>query len=55
VGEDSASPVGPYESPFTFTGILERLELRSGPPPTLSQREQRAEREAAARMATLKD
>jgi arylsulfatase len=31
VGEDSASPVGAYESPFVFTGTLERLELRSGP------------------------
>jgi hypothetical protein len=32
VGEDTASPVGPYEAPFVFAGKLERLELRSGPP-----------------------
>jgi len=32
VGEDTASPVGAYEAPFVFTGTLERLELRSGPP-----------------------
>lgn len=32
VGEDTASPVGPYEAPFVFPGTLERLELRSGPP-----------------------
>jgi arylsulfatase len=55
VGEDTASPVGPYEAPFAFTGTLERLELRSGPPPTLSRREQKAEREAALMMAALRD
>lgn len=27
VGEDSASPVGPYTSPFPFTGTLDRLDL----------------------------
>ncbi|HXD34833.1 MAG TPA: arylsulfatase [Pyrinomonadaceae bacterium] len=32
VGEDTASPVGPYDAPFVFAGTLERLELRSGPP-----------------------
>jgi len=31
VGEDSASPVGDYVSPFRFAGTLERLELRSEP------------------------
>jgi arylsulfatase len=31
VGEDSASPVGDYVSPFRFAGTLERLELRSQP------------------------
>ena len=31
VGEDSASPVGDYVSPFRFAGVLERLELRSEP------------------------
>ena len=31
VGEDTASPVGPYDAPFTFNGILEKLELRSDP------------------------
>ena len=30
VGEDTASPVGPYDAPFVFAGTLERLELRSG-------------------------
>jgi arylsulfatase len=33
VGEDTASPVGPYDAPFVFAGTLERLELRSGPAP----------------------
>lgn len=55
VGEDTASPVGPYEAPFAFTGTLERLELRSGPLPILSQRARQMEREAAQRMAALKD
>lgn len=32
VGQDTASPVGSYESPFPFRGILERLELRSQAP-----------------------
>jgi arylsulfatase len=32
VGEDTASPVGPYKAPFAFTGQLERLELRSAAP-----------------------
>jgi arylsulfatase len=31
VGEDTASPVGPYEAPFRFTGTIEKVELRSGP------------------------
>jgi arylsulfatase A-like enzyme len=33
VGEDTASPAGPYAAPFRFTGTLQRLELRSAPPP----------------------
>jgi hypothetical protein len=33
VGEDTASAVGPYAAPFPFTGTLERLEVRSEPPP----------------------
>jgi arylsulfatase len=33
VGEDTASPVGPYAAPFRFTGTLRRLEMRSVPPP----------------------
>ncbi|HMG02919.1 MAG TPA: hypothetical protein VK596_07280, partial [Edaphobacter sp.] len=33
VGEDSATPAGPYQSPFPFTGTLRRLELRSDPAP----------------------
>ena len=55
VGEDTASPVGPYEAPFAFTGTLERLELRADPPPPLSQKEQNAEREAAQRILALKN
>ena len=31
VGEDSASPVGDYQSPFLFTGVLERVELDIAP------------------------
>jgi Sulfatase len=27
IGEDTASPVGDYESPFPFTGVLNRIEL----------------------------
>jgi hypothetical protein len=27
VGEDSASPVGDYQSPFPFTGIINRIDL----------------------------
>jgi hypothetical protein len=29
VGENSATPVGPYQSAFPFMGVLEKLELRS--------------------------
>jgi arylsulfatase len=29
VGEDSATPVGPYEAPFAFTGTIEKVELRA--------------------------
>jgi hypothetical protein len=31
VGEDSASPVGDYQSPFPFTGVLKRVELDIAP------------------------
>lgn len=31
VGEDSATPVGPYAAPFPFTGTLQRVELRASP------------------------
>jgi arylsulfatase len=31
VGEDTASPVGPYRSPFRFNGTLDRVELRAEP------------------------
>lgn len=55
VGEDTSSPVGPYEAPFIFTGTLERLELRSAPVQALNRREQKAERETAQRLAELKD
>jgi arylsulfatase len=53
VGEDSASPVGPYQAPFAFTGKLEKLEVRTGPPPVLSQAEQQREREAAQQMREI--
>ncbi|HXS12631.1 MAG TPA: arylsulfatase [Acidobacteriaceae bacterium] len=55
VGEDSASPVGPYRSPFSFTGTLEKLELRSGPLPQLSDSQQKVEQKYAERIAALKD
>ncbi len=55
VGEDTASPVGPYPSPFAFTGTLEKLELRSAPPPQLSDTQQKVEQEYAERIAALKD
>ena len=32
VGEDTATPVGPYASPFPFTGTIEKVELRTEPP-----------------------
>jgi arylsulfatase len=31
IGEDSASPVGDYQSPFPVTGKLDRVELELGP------------------------
>jgi len=31
VGEDSASPVGDYESPFPFTGTIDRIDLDIAP------------------------
>jgi arylsulfatase len=31
VGEDSASPVGDYESPFAFTGTIQRIDLDFAP------------------------
>ena len=31
VGEDTATPVGPYSAPFPFTGTIERVELRAEP------------------------
>jgi arylsulfatase len=55
VGEDSASPVGPYRSPFPFTGTLEKLELRSAPLPQLSDSQQKIEQKYAERIAALKD
>jgi arylsulfatase len=54
VGEDTASPVGPYDAPFAFTGTLERLELRSEAL-ALTMKERRAEREAAQRILALRD
>ena len=32
VGEDTATPVGPYQSPFAFTGTLRKVELHTEPP-----------------------
>jgi arylsulfatase len=32
VGEDTATPVGPYPAPFPFTGEIEKVELRAEPP-----------------------
>lgn len=58
VGEDSASPVGPYQAPFRFTGTLERLELRSQPPSQTAEekRQQRKiEYETSARIDALQD
>jgi arylsulfatase len=55
VGEDTASPVGPYRSPFPFTGTLEKLELRSGPLPQLSDSQQKVEQQYAERIAALND
>ena len=58
VGEDSASPVGPYQSPFKFTGTLERLELRSQSPTQTTaeqHREKEMEAETAARVLALTD
>jgi arylsulfatase len=51
VGEDSASPVGPYAAPFPFTGTLERLELRSEAPPALTPGELKMQRETAQRIS----
>jgi arylsulfatase len=31
IGEDSASPVGPYQSPFPFAGRIEHIDLDIGP------------------------
>jgi hypothetical protein len=31
VGEDSASPVGDYQSPYPFTGVLQRVDLEIAP------------------------
>ena len=31
VGEDSATPVGPYEAPFAYAGAIEKVELRTEP------------------------
>src|SRR5262249_17826925 len=55
VGEDSATPVGPYQSPFPFTGTLQKLELHSDPPPALTTTEQNVETEAAQRIAVARD
>jgi arylsulfatase len=55
VGEDSATPVGPYQSPFPFTGVLEKLELRSEPAPSLTAAERTTETKTAQAIADAKD
>jgi len=55
VGEDSATPAGPYQSPFPFTGKLQRLELRSDPLPPLSAAEQKKEAHATAALAEARE
>jgi arylsulfatase len=55
VGEDSATPVGPYQSPFPFTGTLEKLELRSEPLAPLTATEQEREAAIAQQIAAAKD
>ncbi len=55
VGEDPATPAGPYQSPFPFTGGLEKLELRTDPAPALSAAEQKREAEIAQAIAAAKD
>ena len=32
VGEDTATPVGPYEAPFAFTGTVKKVELQTDAP-----------------------
>ena len=32
VGEDTATPVGPYQAPFAFTGTIQKVELRTDDP-----------------------
>ena len=27
IGEDSASPVGNYQAPFPFTGVIQRIDF----------------------------
>jgi arylsulfatase len=55
VGEDSATPVGPYQSPFPFRGTLQKLELHSDPSPALTTTEQKVETEAAQSIAVARD
>jgi hypothetical protein len=31
IGQDSASPVGDYDSPFPFTGTINRIDLDIAP------------------------
>lgn len=37
VGEDTATPAGPYVAPFRFTGTIDRVELRSEPAATAAR------------------
>lgn len=55
VGEDSASPVGAYTSPFPFTGTLERLEVETSPASTLGATDRAAQQQALKRLADLRE
>lgn len=53
VGEDAYTPVGPYSSPFRFTGKLVSLELKSIPPTQKKASEERTEREFFTRAEAM--
>ena len=55
VGEDTATPVGPYAAPFPFTGALERVELRAEPLATAVPPSASLDRDALREVARLID